>query len=220
MKRIIFAFFVMIFFLGILWSQASLWRDQNPYAGFMQPGSVVQILVKEQVVISANDVSEAKNDFKLMKSPDKNYLEFLSGIDHNENSSRKYSEKIKYQESMEFIISGVLGEINGSNITIRALKNINIDGKPFNVEINGLVDPATIRNRKVASADIANFTMTIQSERSPAIDTSINLKEVEPEPQEGEEVEPPPPSPEAKLSAEETERIKLDYLRKAVGALQ
>lgn len=205
---------------GFLWSQASLWRDQNPYSGFMQPGSIVQILVKEQVVITNSDVSEIKNDFKLMKNPDKNYLEFLSGVDHNENNSRTYSEKIKYKESMEFIISGVLGDMDGRNINVRAFKNINIDGKPFRVEINGLIDPAIIRNRKVASAEIANFTMTVQSERPPATDNTINLKEVLPPPLEGEEVEPPPAVPEARLSAEEIERIKLDYLRKAVGALQ
>lgn len=244
------SFHVVLLFWGIaffavsfLHAQNSLWRDQNPYSDYARQGSVVQILVNEKVSISNDDSSKVTAEFKLKKNPDKNYLEFLKPIDHNESSARKYKDKVKYIESMEFSITGIIGNTNNDGVTrnITARKNITIDGKPFRVQIQGVVDPIAIRNRKIKSSDIANFVMTVQSERPQRTDNSINLKQPVPQPQQTPQagqapnnqnlqnnnaqtadanVANAPAVPEARLDAQETERIKLDYLRKAVGALQ
>lgn len=199
-------------------AQRSMWQDQNPYSGALGTGNVVKVLVQENVAISSSGNADITREFKLKKNPDKNYLEFLQNVDQNESEARKYKNRSKHVESIEFQISAVLGDFaqNGRTISLNASKNINIDGNPFRVQLSGSIDPSMIYNRTIHSSDIANFVMTVQNQSPPLANNQINLKA----PADANAAAQEAPPREARLSAQEQENIKLDYLRKTIGALQ
>ncbi len=209
---ILFLFSVM----GILYSQTSSWKDHNPYATPIQTDDIIIVDIKEKFIISSKGEWGKNGEINLTLNPDTANFEFLTKSQQSKKSSEKDSFSIKSNDTVEMKMPARVAEVLPRN-TYRLVgkKTISMDEKPVAISFSGIVSGRNIINYHASSSAIADLNITIRLRIPDKTDSTIQMKQKPADPQTNQ-----PGGPEAKLSDAEKENLKLQQIRKILGAMQ
>lgn len=158
-------------------AQESLWRDQNPYASPPRDGEIVAIEVNESFHIVSDGQWKSSQQFEMKLVPDTKNIPFLTNSQQNKSRSKSSNSNNKTRDSYRFQLTGILGAKQADgNYPINAQKSLNIDGKPVNVRLTGIIDPRRIRQGTIESRFVGNLSLTVQSEPPFPKDQKLDLK--------------------------------------------
>ncbi|MFO1528070.1 MAG: flagellar basal body L-ring protein FlgH [Turneriella sp.] len=166
-----------LFTCAALFAQESLWRDQNPYVAPAREGEIVAIEVNESFNIVSDGQWKSAQQFEMKLVPDTKNIPFLTTSQQNKSRSKSSSSNNKTRDSYRFHLTGILGARQADgNYPITAQKTLNVDGKPVNVRMTGIIDARRIKQGTIESRFIGNLALTIQSEPPFPKDEKLNLK--------------------------------------------
>lgn len=158
-------------------AQASLWKDQNPYTAPPKEGEIIAIEVNESFNIVSDGAWQQSQKFEMKLVPDTKNIPFLTTSEQNKSRSKSSNANNKTRDSYRFHLTGILGarQVNG-NYPVTAQKSINVDGKPVNIRLTGIVDPRRISKGAIESRFVGNLSLQIQSEPPFPKDEKLNLQ--------------------------------------------
>lgn len=160
-----------------LLAQESLWRDQNPYVAPPREGEIVAIEVNESFNIVSDGQWRSLQNFEMKLVPDTKNIPFLTTSQQNKSRSKASSSNNKTRDSYRFHLTGILGARQADgNYPVTAQKNLNVDGKPVNVRLTGIIDARRIKQGSIESRFVGNLTLNVQSEPPFPKDERLNLK--------------------------------------------
>ena len=163
--------------IAALHAQESLWRDQNPYIAPPREGEIVAIEVNESFNIVSDGQWKSAQQFEMKLVPDTKNIPFLTTSQQNKSRSKSSNSNNKTRDSYRFHLTGILGAKQpDGNYPITAVKSLNVDGKPVNVRLTGIIDARRIKQGTIESRFIGNLTLNIQSEPPFPKDEKLNLK--------------------------------------------
>ncbi|MBL8032454.1 MAG: flagellar basal body L-ring protein FlgH [Leptospiraceae bacterium] len=166
-----------LFTCAALFAQESLWRDQNPYVAPAREGEIVAIEVNESFNIVSDGQWKSAQQFEMKLVPDTKNIPFLTTSQQNKSRSKSSSSNNKTRDSYRFHLTGILGARQADgNYPITAQKTLNVDGKPVNVRMTGIIDARRIKQGTIESRFIGNLALTIHSEPPFPKDEKLNLK--------------------------------------------
>ena len=160
-----------------LFAQESLWKDQNPYVAPPKEGEIVSIEVNESFNIVSDGQWKSSQQFEMKLVPDTKNIPFLTNSQQNKSRSKSSNANNKTRDSYRFHLTGILGARQADgNFPLNATKSLNIDGKPVNVRLTGIVDARRIKQGSIESRFVGNLSLTVQSEPPFPKDEKLNLK--------------------------------------------
>ena len=166
-----------LFTCAALFAQESLWRDQNPYFAPAREGEIVAIEVNESFNIVSDGQWKSAQQFEMKLVPDTKNIPFLTTSQQNKSRSKSSNSNNKTRDSYRFHLTGILGAKQpDGNYPINAQKSLNVDGKPVNVRLTGIIDPRRIRQGTIESRFVGNLSLTVQSEPPFPKDQKLDLK--------------------------------------------
>jgi Flagellar L-ring protein len=160
-----------------LFAQESLWKDQNPYVAPPKEGEIVSIEVNESFNIVSDGQWKSSQSFEMKLVPDTKNIPFLTSSQQNKSRSKSSQSNNKTRDTYKFHLTGILGAKQADgNFPLTAQKSLNVDGKPVNVRLTGIVDARRIRQGSIESRFVGNLSLNIQSEPPFPKDEKLNLK--------------------------------------------
>lgn len=194
-------------------AQESLWRDQNPYVAPPKEGEIVAIEVNETFSIVSDGQWRSAQQFEMKLVPDTKNIPFLTSSQQNKSRSKSSNANNKTRDSYRFHLTGILGARQADgNFPVTAQKSLNIDGKPVNVRLTGIVDARRIRQGSVESRFVGNLSLTVQSEPPFPKDERLNLK-----PPEGTDPNSKPTMTE--FSDQLRKELLIEHMKQILGGL-
>lgn len=158
-------------------AQESLWRDQNPYIAPPREGEIVAIEVNESFNIVSDGSWKSSQQFEMKLKPDTKNIPFLTTSEQSKSRSKSSNTNNKTRDTYRFHLTGVLGARQADgNYPVTAQKSLNVDGKPVNIRLTGIVDPRRISKGAIESRFVGNLSLQIQSEPPFPKDQKLNLK--------------------------------------------
>ncbi len=160
-----------------LFAQESLWKDQNPYVAPPKEGEIIAIEVNESFNIVSDGQWKSSQSFEMKLVPDTKNIPFLTSSQQNKSRSKSSQSNNKTRDTYKFHLTGILGPKQADgNFPLTAQKSLNVDGKPVNVRLTGIVDARRIRQGSIESRFVGNLSLNIQSEPPFPKDEKLNLK--------------------------------------------
>ncbi|MCS6985687.1 MAG: flagellar basal body L-ring protein FlgH [Leptospiraceae bacterium] len=203
----------LLYLLGgsFLWAQSSLWQDHNPYISSVAVGDILEIVVDETFVADIDANWERKQVLEAKIYPDTKNFPFLPQSEQSKTRSNNNKVRYKLKDNLKFRLAGIVGEKRGKLFTLEASRNLRVDGKPVSLNLKALFDPRHVKNGQIRTSQLAELSITVQTEPPVPRDTRINLK---PPRAEGET---PPPVNSAELSEQEKQQYLLRHLQEILG---
>lgn len=196
-----------------LFAQESLWKDQNPYVAPPKEGEIVAIEVNESFNIVSDGQWKSSQQFEMKLVPDTKNIPFLTNSQQNKSRSKSSNANNKTRDSYRFHLTGILGAKQADgNFPLTAQKSLNIDGKPVNVRLTGIVDARRIRQGSIESRFVGNLSLTVQSEPPFPKDEKLNLK-----PPAGTDPNSKPTMTE--FSDQLRKELLIDHMKQILGGL-
>lgn len=204
---------LLLFVATPMHAQQSLWQDQNPYASPPRDGEIVAIDVNESFNIVSDGQWRNSQQFEMKLVPDTKNIPFLTTSQQSKSRSKSANSNNKTRDTYRFHLTGILGAKQpDGNYPISAQKSLNIDGKPVNIRLTGVVDARRIRHGTIESRFIGNLALTVQSEPPFPKDQKLDLKP------------PPGTDPNAKPTVTEfsdalRKELLIEHMKQILGGL-
>jgi flagellar L-ring protein FlgH len=209
MRRIAFiSLFVLTAVIPLL--SASLWRDRNLYkAGeSVKVGDVIVVRIDDVTNLTFTMNSNSRSSSDVSSNPDVNITGFLPKINADKKTTTQDRTELSSKGRLTVDIAAQLtARANDGTFTIRGVKEYFFNGVANRFEVSGSVDPALINGRTVSSGDVVNFRLLIAASKQGI---NMDLKRDPLKPNE---------TPKAELTAEEKQKIILDYLNRMLNEL-
>ncbi len=168
MRRFIFTFFLILFFLGIIYAE-SLWNERgNIYSTSKQwkVGDSIKVIFNERSLV---DYRMANSEMQKVSAQGEGgsgaFINFLPSLGSSDNfqTSQKYSTKNKSRLEASITVQ-VAAVLPTGNLRIKGIHSIVVNNQLENITITGEVNPKDIKKKKyVYSTDIINAAIKYQS---------------------------------------------------------
>lgn len=149
----------------------TIWTDRNSYnsTGLYRTGDVIVVNVEDISDFRFDLKTESGKNVSVESSPDITITGFLPTVMGTKKIKGDDSGKFDGGTRIGFSIAAVLGNrLPDGRFAIAGSKAYSFNGAANTINITGSVDPATLKNRVVASAYVANLQIQITSRKTPA----------------------------------------------------
>lgn len=189
---------------------ASLWRDRNLYAtgDALKTGDLLVVRIDDVSRMRFTMTMQSKAMSDISVNPDVNITGFLPKVAADSQSNQSDSTQMATKGDMLFDVAvRVTARAADGTYTVQGTKEYSVNGVASRFTVSGSVDPALVEGRIVRSGNVADFRLSINTTQ-----TGIGLAITRPPLKEGE-------VPSKELTADEKQKIMIDYLTKMLAEL-